>query len=191
MLMSKIEQPSPARFYALLLIGIGLISLGIMLFLLLKDNPPAASAQDFSVVPSSVEFAAPKLDLTDLAGNNVSLDDYLGKVVLVNLWATWCPPCREEMPSLQAFYEKYKENDFVLIAIDQEEPLEVVMPFVEEFGLTFPVWLDLDYLAEREFKTSNLPSSYVIDRTGTVRLMWIGGISKANLEKYVSDIILE
>ena len=191
MLMSKIEQPSAARFYALLLIGIGLISLGIMLFLLLKDNPPAASAQDFSVVPASVEFPAPKLDLTDLAGNNVSLDDYLGKVVLVNLWATWCPPCREEMPSLQAFYEKYKENDFVLIAIDQEEPLEVVMPFVEEFGLTFPVWLDLDYLAEREFKTSNLPSSYVIDRTGTVRLMWIGGISKANLEKYVSDIILE
>ena len=191
MLMSKIELPSPARFYALLLIGIGLISLGIMLFLLLKDNPPAASAQDFSVVPASVEFAAPKLDLTDLAGNNVSLDDYLGKVVLVNLWATWCPPCREEMPSLQAFYEKYKENDFVLIAIDQEEPLEVVMPFVEEFGLTFPVWLDLDYLAEREFKTSILPSSYVIDRNGTVRLMWIGGISKANLEKYVSDIILE
>ena len=69
--------------------------------------------------------------------------------------------------------------------------MSTVMPFVEEFGLTFPVWLDLDYLAEREFKTSNLPSSYVIDRTGTVRLMWIGGISKANLEKYVSDIILE
>jgi|CXWL01.1.fsa_nt_gi thiol-disulfide isomerase/thioredoxin len=190
--MKKIDQPSPVRFYAILMIGIGLISLGIMLFLLLKNNPPtAASVQDLSVVPVSVDFAAPKLDLTDLSGDNVSLDDYLGKVVLVNLWATWCPPCREEMPSLQAFYEKYKENDFVLIAIDQEEPLEVVTPFVEEFGLTFPVWLDLDYLAEREFKTSNLPSSYVIDRTGTVRLMWIGGISKANLEKYVSEIILE
>jgi thiol-disulfide isomerase/thioredoxin len=136
---------------------------------------------------------APNWTLTDLNGNTHNLYNILnsGKHVVIDFSATWCPPCREEMPSLQAFYEKYKENDFVLIAIDQEEPLEVVMPFVEEFGLTFPVWLDLDYLAEREFKTSNLPSSYVIDRTGTVRLMWIGGISKANLEKYVSDIILE
>lgn len=112
-------------------------------------------------------------------------------MILVNLWATWCPPCRDEMPTLQKFYEKYKEKGFVLIAIDQEETPEIVAPFVAEFGLTFPVWLDLDYLAEREFNTSNLPSSYVIDRNGTVRLMWIGGISKSNLEKYVPDIILE
>ena len=95
------------------------------------------------------------------------------------------------MPTLQAFYEKYKDDGFVLIAIDQEETLEVVQPFVDEFGLTFPVWLDEEYEAERLFKTMNLPSSYVIDRGGTVRLTWIGGISKRNLEKFVPDIILE
>lgn len=190
--MNKTDHPFPVRFYAMLMIGIGLISIGVMLFLLLRKNPPvAASAQDFSAVPVQVDFAAPKLDLTNLSGSQVSLDDYLGKVVLVNLWATWCPPCREEMPTLQTFYEKYKQDGFVLIAIDQEETLEVVTPFVEEFGLTFPVWLDLDYLAEREFNTSNLPSSYVIDRAGRVRLMWIGGISKTNLEKFVPNIILE
>ncbi|MBK9207749.1 MAG: TlpA family protein disulfide reductase [Anaerolineales bacterium] len=121
----------------------------------------------------------------------MSLNDYRGSVVLVNLWATWCPPCREEMPALQKFYEKYKADGFVLIAIDQEETREVVAPFVKEFGLTFPIWLDADYLAQREFNTMNLPSSYVIDRTGKVRLMWIGGISKNNLEKYVPDIIME
>ncbi len=189
--MKKIDQPSPARFFAMLMIGIGLISVGIMFYFLLKNNPVAASAQDFSAVPVEVDYPAPQLDLTDLSGKSVSLDDYLGKVVLVNLWATWCPPCREEMPTLQKFYEKYKDKGFVLIAIDQEETLEVVAPFVAEFGLTFPVWLDLEYLAEREFNTSSLPSSYVIDRAGTVRLMWIGGISKSNLEKFVSDIILE
>lgn len=189
--MKKINQPSSVRFLAMVMIGIGLISVGIMLYLLLKNNPVGASSQDFSAVPVKVDYSAPQLDLTDLSGKSVSLDDYLGKVVLVNLWATWCPPCREEMPTLQKFYEKYKDKGFVLIAIDQEETQDVVSPFVAEFGLTFPVWLDLEYLAEREFNTSNLPSSYVIDRAGTVRLTWIGGISKSNLEKFVSDIILE
>ena len=172
------------------LIGTGLIAIGIMVYLLLQNNP-ATTTQDFSVVPAEVDFADPDLPLEDLEGNPVSLDDYLGQVVLVNLWATWCPPCREEMPTLQAFYEKYKDDGFVLVAINQEEPRDVVAPFVQEFGLTFPVWLDLEYLAEREFDTMNLPSSYVVDRNGQVRLMWIGGISKKNLEKFVPDLIRE
>ena len=95
------------------------------------------------------------------------------------------------MPELQTFYEKYKSDGFVLVAINQEEPRELVEPFVKEFGLTFPVWLDLNYQAEQEFKTNSLPSSFVIDRTGRVRLMWFGGISKKNLEKYVTDVIKE
>ena len=69
--------------------------------------------------------------------------------------------------------------------------MAVVEPFVNEYGLSFPRWLDEDYQAQRVFNTMNLPSSYVIDRNGTVRLMWIGGISKRNLEKYVPDVILE
>ena len=187
--MSLSSKPSVGQFIAPIMIGTGLIAIGIMFFLLLNNN--TASVQDFSTVPAQVDFPAPELPLEDLAGNRVSLEDYRGSVVLVNLWATWCPPCREEMPTLLKFYEKYKEDGFVLVAINQEEKLEVVEPFVKEFGLTFPVWLDPDYLAEREFNTMNLPSSYVIDRNGRVRLMWIGGISKKNLEKYVPDVIME
>lgn len=182
-------KPSRARIYALMSIGLGFLTVGVMFFMLL--NQQNASSQDFSTVPAKVNFPAPQLVLKDLSGKQVSLDDYRGNVILVNLWATWCPPCREEMPTLQAFYQKYKESGFVLIAIDQEETLEVVQPFVDEFGLTFPVWLDPDYEAQRKFNTMNLPSSYVIDRTGMVRLTWIGGISKKNLEKYVPDVILE
>jgi cytochrome c biogenesis protein CcmG/thiol:disulfide interchange protein DsbE len=187
--MKKISQLPGWRFYAMLLIGTGLTSIGIMFFLLLNDS--AASAQDFSAVPAKVDFAAPELSLESLSGAAVSLKEHLGSVVLVNLWATWCPPCREEMPTLQSFYEKYKQDGFVLIAIDQEETAAVVKPFVKEFGMTFPIWLDIDYLAQRDFNTANLPSSYVIDRNGRVRLMWIGGISKKNLEKYVPDLITE
>jgi len=187
--MNATAQPSPSRFYATLMIGTGLVSIGIMMFMLM--DKPSDSVQDFSTVPVQVNYPAPELTLVDLAGKSVSLTDYLGSVVLVNLWATWCPPCKEEMPSLQNFYEEYKADGFVLIAIDQEETLEVVEPFVREFGLTFPVWLDENYQAQRVFNTMNLPSSYVIDRSGTVRLMWIGGISKKNLEKYVPDVIME
>ncbi len=187
--MTTSVQPSRVRILAMMMVGLGLLATGAMFVMLLDQR--AASAQDFSAVPAKVNFSSPELNLKDLSGKPVSLTDYRGSVVLVNLWATWCPPCREEMPTLQAFYEKYKDDGFVLIAIDQEETLEVVQPFVDEFGLTFPVWLDEEYEAERLFKTMNLPSSYVIDRDGTVRLTWIGGISKRNLEKFVPDIILE
>jgi thiol-disulfide isomerase/thioredoxin len=187
--MTTTAQPSPARFYAMLMIGTGLVAIGIVLFMLFNNS--AASPDDLSAVPAQVDFASPKLTLEDLSGKFVSLDDYLGSVVLVNLWATWCPPCRDEMPLLQTFYEDHKADGFVLVAINQEEPREVVEPFVKEFGITFPIWLDLNYQAEQEFNTESLPSSFVIDRTGRVRLMWFGGISKKNLEKYVTDVIKE
>lgn len=186
-------QPTPGRFIAMIMIGFGLIAIGVMFTLILNDQRKAfpASTSDLSAVPAEMDFPAPQLNLTTLDGSPVSLFDYRGQVVLVNLWATWCAPCRQEMPTLQAFYDQYKEKGFVLVAINQEEKREVVQPFIEEFKLTFPVWLDLDYQAQKDFKTMNLPSSYVIDRDGQVKLMWIGSISKANLEKYVPDIILE
>lgn len=187
--MAKSNQTSRTRVIALLISGLGFLGIGAMFFMLLDQQ--AASTQDFSTVPAKVNFPAPELILEDLSGREVSLTGYRGNVVLVNLWATWCPPCREEMPTLQAFYQKYKANGFVLVAINQEETLEAVQPFVNEFGLTFPVWLDEKYEAQRKFNTMNLPSSYVIDGEGQVRLMWIGGISKRNLEKFVPDIILE
>jgi thiol-disulfide isomerase/thioredoxin len=180
---------SRVQIISMMMIGVGLLATGAMFLMLLQERD--ASTQDFSAVPAEVNFPAPELNLVDLSGKQVSLNDYRDNVVLVNLWATWCPPCREEMPTLQKFYEKYKEDGFVLVAIDQEEPLELVQPFVDEFGLTFPVWLDEEYEAERKFNTMNLPSSYVIDRNGVVRLMWIGGISKKNLEKFVPDLISE
>jgi thiol-disulfide isomerase/thioredoxin len=192
-MMENNTRPNSGRFIAMMMVGVGLIAIGIMFMLILgaADRSPSASSTDLSAVPVKMDFPAPELDLFTLDGAPVSLSDHRGSVVLVNLWATWCPPCRQEMPTLQAFYEKYKSDGFVLIAIDQEETRGVVKPFVDEFKLTFPIWLDKNYLAQKEFKTMSLPSSYVVDRDGQVRLMWIGSISMSNLEKYVPDIILE
>jgi thiol-disulfide isomerase/thioredoxin len=112
-------------------------------------------------------------------------------VVLVNLWATWCPPCVEELPTLNVFYRDYAQGAFVIIGIDDGEELSVVKDYVAQNGLTFPIWTDPDYLSEGAFNTMSLPSSYVIDRQGRVRLQWVGAISRAMLEKYVLPIIDE
>ncbi len=174
----------------MLMIGVGFIALGFTLLVFL-NNSISASADEFSVIPVEVDYAAPELNLVDMAGNDVSLRDYAGSVVMVNLWATWCPPCKEEMPALQSYYQNHRSNGFVLIGANQEETLEVVQSFVADFGLTFPIWLDENYLAQRVFNTMSLPSSFVIDRDGTVRLMWVGAVSEEFLEKYVTKIIKE
>lgn len=173
----------------LILVGLGLILIAASTYFILWDEPPQT---DFSTVPVKVKYRAPELTLTDTQGRLHSLSDYRGQVVLVNLWATWCIPCKEEMPTLQSFYNKNKDNGFVVIAINDGDPTPDVLQFAKDYGLTFPIWLDPTYIAtEQAFKTMNLPSSFVIDRDGRVQLMWVGGISHAMLEKHVTPIITE
>ena len=177
------------RFIPLSLLGLGLILIAAAGYFFSRSVPPQT---DFSTVPVQVSFPAPEVTLTDTANVSRSLIDYRGQVVLVNLWATWCPPCKEEMPTLQAFYNKHKEEGFVIIAINDGDPTPDVLQFVEDYRLTFPVWLDPTYYAtEQAFKTLNLPSSFVIDRNGTVRLSWVGGINRKTLDKYITPLILE
>ncbi len=184
----------PVRVIGLMLVSVGLMLAGAALFffgLNRSGNDPTA-ATDFSSIPAKVQFDAPALTLSDLRGVPHSLSDYRGQVVLVNLWATWCPPCQAEMPNLQKFYEQHQNEGFTVIAIDDGDPTADVVSFVDTYGLTFSIWLDPTYQAtDHVFKTMNLPSSYVIDRVGEVRLAWVGAISEANLEKYVTPIIKE
>ena len=184
----------PVRFYSLFLAGVGLIVIGVTSWVYISNRQADDPTQptDFSAIPARVLYAAPSLALVDTKGNKSSLTDYQGQVVLVNLWATWCPPCKAEMPLLQDYYIKHKEEGFSVIAIEDGDPTPDVISFVKEFGLTFPVWLDPTYQAtDIAFKTKNLPSSYVIDRSGKVRLAWVGAINAANLEKYVTTLIKE
>jgi cytochrome c biogenesis protein CcmG, thiol:disulfide interchange protein DsbE len=172
-----------------LLFGLGLILIASAAYYILRD---VSSQTDLSAVPVPVNYAAPELTLTDLQDTPRTLTEFHGQVVLVNLWATWCPPCKEEMPALQAYYNKHAKDGFVIIAINDGDPAPDVKQFVQEYQLTFPVWLDPTYIAtERAFKTLNLPSSFVIDREGTIRLMWVGGINRKMLDQHVTPIILE
>lgn len=188
--MSIAKPPPRTRSSVpILLLGLGLILIAASGFYILQDS---SRQNDFSTVPVEVNFPAPELTLSDIQGTPQSLADYRGQVVLVNLWATWCPPCKEEMPTLQAFYNKHKENGFVIIAINDGDPTPDVLQFTRDFQLSFPIWLDPTYIAtEKAFKTLNLPSSFVIDRNGTVRQTWVGGISRKMLDKFVTPIIKE
>ena len=182
-------ESKPRLIAPYLLLGLGLFLIAASAFYIFRD---VSIQSDFSTVPVQVNYPAPELTLTDLQGITHSLANYRGQVVLVNLWATWCPPCKEEMPTLQAYYNKHADKGFIIIAINDGDPTPDVLQFAKEYQLTFPVWLDPTYIAtEQAFKTLNLPSSYVIDREGTVRLMWVGGINRKTLDKYVTPIIEE
>ncbi|HLO32154.1 MAG TPA: TlpA disulfide reductase family protein [Anaerolineales bacterium] len=179
----------PRRTLPFILLGMGLILIAASIYFVLQEMP---AQTDFSTVPVKVNFSAPKLTLNDIQGVSHSLVDYRGQIVLVNLWATWCPPCKEEMPTLQAFYDRHRSEGFEIIAINDGDPTPDVLQFVKDYHLTFPIWLDPTYRAtEQAFKTLNLPTSFVIDRNGTIQLMWVGGISRKMLDKHVAPLLTE
>lgn len=194
------RQPQKSALpYAAILIGAGLMVLGLVAALVItkpkQQSSPSGDtgvSDDYpSVIPSPVNFAAPELSLNHLSGETASLSDFEGQVVLVNNWATWCPPCKAEMPTLQAYYEEHKDQGFVLVGIEAGEPASDVAKFVQDYRLTFPIWLDPQNKALAAFNNQNLPSSYVIDRDGVVKLAWVGAISKSVLEKYVTPLLEE
>jgi len=176
-----------------LLFGTGLVLIGIAaLAISSAANYVNSAGADFTAAPAAVQFPAPSLTLMGLDGEPHSISDYRGQVVLVNLWATWCPPCKAEMPNLQAFFERHRDQGFTIIAIDDGDPADEVSLFMQEHGLSFPIWLDPTYEAtERAFRTRALPSSYVIDRLGVVRLAWTGAITRRDLDRFVAPLIKE
>ena len=129
-----------------------------------SDNPQFAEA---ITQLETADAARQKADftLTDLQGKTWHLRDLQGKVVLVNFWATWCPPCRKEMPDLQALYEKYKDQGFVVLAISDEE-VGKVSPFIAERKISYPVLLDPGRKVNELFQVEGIPKSFVYDREG-------------------------
>jgi peroxiredoxin len=112
---------------------------------------------------------APEFSLADLDGRAVRLANYKGRVVFLNVWATWCPPCREEMPAMEALYEKLRGPDFEMLAVSADEGGKaVVEPFVRNGKLTFPVLLDPDGQIGMRYGVTGFPETFVIDRNGRV-----------------------
>jgi len=109
---------------------------------------------------------APDFTLKDLNGSKVRLRDYRGKIVFLNFWATWCPPCREEMPSMDKVYNEFRNKDFVMLAINLQENAGRVKAFKERFRLNFPILLDSDGEVGLDYAVRSIPTSYLVDREG-------------------------
>ena len=170
----------------LVLIGVGLIVLGLVFAKTISSD---SISNDFSVVPSAVNFPAPELTLNDLDGNRIAITDYRPQIVLINNWATWCPPCRAEMPVLAKYFKQHKDHGFILVGINAGDPSDKVESFVEEYELPFPVLLDPNTRSLIAFQNDGLPSSYVVNQDGNVVLAWTGPINRAMLEKYVTPLL--
>ena len=183
---SRFTQNKLGRLIPFIFIGIGLIILGFVAFSLL--NSPG-NESGYSVVPAEVNFPAPELTLNDLNGGKISLTDYRKQILLINNWAIWCPPCKEEMPTLMKYFNEHSKKGFMLIGIEAGDSKEQVADFVNNFGITFPILLDPNNKSMIAFHNDNLPSSYVVDRNGIVVLAWTGPISHTMLEKYVTPLL--
>ena len=146
----------------------------------------SANANPLLVGDTAYDFA-----LQDLDGNTVQLSDFQGKPVIINFWATWCAPCRVEMPELQAAFEEYSDEGVTILALDQQEPPDVVREFFyDNMGLTFTPLLDTDSAVSDLYGTGMVyPTTFFIDGDGTITAVHRGPMTKSQIDGYLAGII--
>lgn len=183
----KETSPRPNSRRQLIWLLMGMAALGILIWLavLIQTgfNFVSGEAQDSE--------ERPEIDFTvkDLSGQSVSLSTLRGKVVLVNFWATWCSPCKEEMPLLQAYYDAHKEDDFVLVGVNVSDDVEDAQAFIDQSGYTFPVWSDPPGNVLIDLNMNGLPASLVVDEQGKLVKRWIGPLAQEDLEDVITPLL--
>lgn len=152
-----------------------IIFIGAILFFLEHFTEAPISIADvqteekFGQKKSAVGYLAPDFSLRNLKGNYQSLDSFSGQVVVLNFWATWCVPCRVEMPSFEKLYRRYRSEGVTVLAVTLDKKSEKnIKSFVEEYELSFPVLLDEEEKVERLYPSMTIPFTYVIDRKGRI-----------------------
>ena len=133
---------------------------------------------------------APGFTLMNLEGEQVSLDDFRGRPVLINLWATWCGPCRIEMPAIQSRFEIYQDDGFAVLAVNFDEQQADVEAFRDEFGLTFQILLDPGAEVQKLYRNRSYPSTFFIDRAGVIQVQHIGVMTEGQLDENLKNIDL-
>jgi peroxiredoxin len=133
----------------------------------------------------------PDLALPQLDGTQLTLRELRGHMILINIWATWCPPCRAEMPAIQQAYAAYRDRGFIVVGVNQREDASVVAPFVEQHGLTFPILLDRDGQASAAYQANALPSSFFVDRNAVIRVVYRGPMPTRVIAGTIEQLLQE
>lgn len=168
---------------AFVIVGLAWIQLG---------RVPADSASTSLFVSPRVGSSAPDFTLARSDGETVTLSDLQGQAVILNFWATWCAPCRAEMPALERVYQAGQDKGLVVLGVNQMEPKERVERFLAEMKVTFPIVLDFDAEVGRIYRVYAMPTTYFIDRQGVIRDVVIGGpLSEALLQSKVGALLGE
>jgi cytochrome c biogenesis protein CcmG, thiol:disulfide interchange protein DsbE len=148
---------------------------------------PPLEVQALTGVDPAVGLTAPDFELATLDGGTVQLSDLRGTPVVLNFWATWCGPCRRELPSLQTAAESYAGR-VVILGIDQGEAPEVVQTYVDELGLTFPIPMDTDMAVGARYNVRGLPTTYFVDAQGVIRHVWLGEMNSITLAEGIAKV---
>lgn len=157
-----------------------------LVFLLYAVFLLAACSPAFLSAPApEVGAQAPDFSLQALDGEAISLSQFRGRVVLLNFWATWCGPCRLEMPAIQ---DRYNDGGFEVLAINFDEPAAQIVPFVGELGLTFPVLLDPGGNVQELYRVRGYPTSFLVDADGIIRFLHIGEMSPEIIHNYLAQL---
>ena len=165
--MPNSSKPFNFLSAALLLLGAAWISI---------SAPDARSFAQAQSAPTK-GFLAPDFTLTTLSGESITLSDLRGQAVLINLWASWCGPCRAEMPAMQQVYEDYQDRGFQILAVNatNQDSLSSAQAFVAELGVTYPILLDLDGKVSELYQLRALPSSFFVSPDGRINEVIVGG----------------
>ena len=168
-----------------------LVAVALGVGVLIGRQGTAGAARASAQRPVSVERdqLAPLFSLPSTTGETVALSSFEGQVVLVNFWATWCPPCRDEMPVIQATHEKYADRGFRVLAVNVQETPGQVEAYARELGLTFPLLLDQRGDVTQTYRVQNLPRSFFLDRAGRVVRIHPGELTPDTMERYLKELL--
>ncbi|MGQ0810130.1 MAG: redoxin domain-containing protein [Nitrospiraceae bacterium] len=160
------QRPSGSRRIAIMVMAMGILALAFGMVWM----------QSAKYEPLTVGKVAPDFKLPDLNDKDLRLSDFRGKVVFLNFWATWCKPCREEMPSMEILYKNFEKDGLVILAvsIDRVTTKKDIPPFVKNLNLTFPVLVDSWGQTDKRYKLMGVPETYIIDQQGVLREKVIG-----------------
>ena len=191
--MKSRTYPFPLISNRLIVLIASILILGALWTLISRG--PESSSQQSGVPPNPKEgFTAPDFTLDLLDGGQLSLSELRGHPIVLNFWASWCLPCRSEMPAIESVYQRYKESGLVVIGLNltSQDSESDARAFVQELGLTFPIALDRDGSVRERYQLLGLPSTYFIDQSGIIRSVIVGGpMSEATIQSNIEDLVRE
>lgn len=166
---------------------LGSILVGILLGVIFLTKVYPKASQNPRLLPPTVGSLVPDFNLPLLDGSSQRLSELRGKAVLINFWATWCPPCKEEMPLIQRYASRYKDQ-LIVLGVDSQENPDIVRNFIKDRGITFPILLDQSGRISDLYFTKNFPTSFFVDADGVLRGQHMGQLSEDLLVQFLKTI---